>query len=145
LIIDGAIGEVRQFRLHFLQDWLMDPARWIGWRLSAEAGGGVLLDLGAHLVDLIHYLIGPIARVAAVDKRFRSRHSVDDGPSHGEVEDAFEAVLVTHTGAIGTLTLSRVADGYRSQNGFEIVASRGSLRWEFQRMNELDVYLADGP
>jgi predicted dehydrogenase len=137
LIIDGVLGDVRQLRLHFLHDWLMDPARLMSWRLSAEAGGGVLLDLGPHLVDLAHYLIAPIIRVAAVDKRFTNRVSVD-------VEDALEAVLVTDTGAIGTLTLSRVAGGYRSQNGFEVVGSRGSLRWEFQRMNELDVYLAHG-
>ena len=118
----------------------------MSWRLSAEHGGGVLVDPGAHLVDLAHYLIGSIARVAGSDARFVTERPDARGASQPiDVEDIVQSVLVSDTGAIGTLSLSRLAGGYRCQNGFEVIGSNGSLRWEFQRMNELDVYLADGP
>ena len=124
VIASGAIGEVRDFRLHFLQDWLAEPTRVMSWRLSAEAGGGALVDLGAHLVDLAHYLVGPIVRVTALDRRSVSqRPDASGAPQQVDVEDALHALLETDSGAIGTLSVSRLAGGYRCQNGFEIFGS----------------------
>jgi predicted dehydrogenase len=146
LLASGRLGEVRQFRLHFLQDWLVDATRPMSWRLRADEGGGALLDLGAHLVDLVHHLIGPIARVAAAGAQFVTERPDQSGvPRPVDVEDVAEALVVTRSGAVGSFGVSRVAGGHLCQNGFEIVASGGSVRWELQRLNELDVYLTDGP
>ena len=146
LIADGVLGEIRHFQLHFLQDWLVDPSRPITWRLRADAGGGVVGDLGAHLIDLVHHLIGPIERVAAANARYVSQRTDATGALQAvDVEDAAEGLLETRSGAIGTLSVSRVAGGDRCDNGFEITGRLGSVRWEFQHLNELEVYLADGP
>ena len=146
LIAEGVLGDIRHFQLHFLQDWLVDPSRRMSWRLSADAGGGVEGDLGAHLIDLVHHLIGPIDRVAAADARFVDERPDESGALRPvDVEDVSQGLLATRSGAIGTLSVSRVAGGDRCENGFEIVGSRGSVRWEFQRLNELEVYLPDGP
>ena len=146
LIQAGELGEVRHFSVHFLQDWLLDPARQMSWRLNSDEGGGVLLDLGAHLVDLVHHLVGPVSRVAGASAQFVAERRDRGGVVRAvDVDDAVQALLHTDSGALGTLEVSRVAAGYRTQNGFEIVGSRGSVRWEFQRLNDLDVYLADGP
>ena len=146
LIAAGELGEVRHFRLHFLQDWLLDPGRPMSWRLRAETGGGVLLDLGAHLADLVLHLIGPVRRVAAATARFVSERRAASGTLEPvDVDDVVQALLVTASGALGTLGVSRVAAGHRCLNGFEIVGSRGSVRWEFERLNDVEVYLPDSP
>ncbi len=141
LLASGRLGAIRHFGFRFLQDWLIDPDRPMSWRLRREEGGGVLIDLGVHMVDLVHHLVGPIDRVAATCQTFvseRSSHPVD-------VEDAADAVVTTRSGAQGTLTVSRVAAGQRCDSGFAIYGSGGSARWDFQRLNDLDVYLDDGP
>ena len=146
LVASGQLGEVRHVRFHFLQDWLMHPSRVMSWRLSADSGGGVLLDLGAHLVDLLHHLVGPVHRVAAANAQYvAQRPDLGGALQPVDVEDAVQALLVTRSGALGTLTVSRVASGDRCQNGFEITGSRGSLRWEMRHLNDLHVFLDDGP
>lgn len=146
LIAAGRLGEIRHSRFWFLQDWLTDPGRPMSWRLRRQEGGGVLLDLGSHLVDLIHHLVGPVSRVAAACRTFVSERADAAGASHPvDVEDTLEAVVATAPGAIGTLSASRLAAGHHCGSGFEITGSRGSVRWDFQRMNDLDLHLDEGP
>ena len=61
LVRDGRLGQIRQVRASYLQDWLVDPAFPLTWRLQREhAGSGALGDLGAHIVDLAQYLTGEL-------------------------------------------------------------------------------------
>jgi len=65
LVADGALGSVTRFESRF-ERWRPEaPAG--TWRhdLAPEAGGGVLLDLGVHLVDQARVLLGPVTRVYA--------------------------------------------------------------------------------
>lgn len=145
LIASGQLGEIRHVALHFLQDWLTDPARPMSWRLRRGDGGGVLSDLGSHLVDLVHHLVGPVVRVAASSAGFITKRRDESGTKQPvDVEDAVQALAVTASGTLATLELSRVAGGHRCSSGFEVVGSQGSVRWEFQRFNDLDVYLSEG-
>jgi predicted dehydrogenase len=144
LLHEGRLGDVRHFSARFLQDWLSDPARPMSWRLRRSEGGGVLLDLGVHLVDLVRHLIGEIDAVAASSRGFVSQREDPTGVVHGvDVEDAAAALLEVGGGATGTLQVSRLAAGNRCASGFEITGSRGAVRWDFQSMNDLDVYLPD--
>src|SRR5215212_7434356 len=71
LIDEGRLGEIRHWRAVYLQDWLLDPAAPMTWRLRKETGGaGPLADLGSHLVDLAHFLVGPIAEVIGTAETF---------------------------------------------------------------------------
>jgi predicted dehydrogenase len=144
LLRSGRLGEVRHFSCRFLQDWLSDPSRPMSWRLRREEGGGVLLDLGVHLVDLVRHLIGEIERVAASCRGFVSERQDTTGVAQPvDVEDAATALLEMESGAVGTLQVSRLAAGNRCGNAFEITGSEGAVRWDFQRMNDLEVYLGD--
>ena len=134
----GELGEVRHFRARYLQDWLADPGAPWSWRLDRGASGaGALGDLGSHVVDLARYLVGEPASVVGITRTFvaeREGGVVD-------VDDAFEAVVELDSGAVGTLEGSRVAAGRRNGLCFEINGSKGSLAFEAERMNELQVYI----
>jgi predicted dehydrogenase len=142
LVHSGSLGTIRHFRARYLQDWLSDPTSPHSWRLTrATAGSGALGDLGAHVVDLARFLVGEPASVSAILKTFtlqRPGGSVD-------VDDAFAATVEFDSGAIGTLEASRVALGRKNHMVFEINGSRGSLCFNLERLNELQVRSADGP
>ena len=144
LLHEGRLGDVRHFSVRFLQDWLLDPARPMSWRLRRTEGGGVLLDLGVHLVDLVHHLIGQIEAVAGSSRGFVSHREDPSGVVHSvDVEDAASALVEVEGGVTGTLQVSRLAAGNRCGSQFEITGSRGAIRWDFQSMNDLDVYLPE--
>src|SRR3954467_4291311 len=133
MIEAGELGEVRHFRGAYLQEWgATDAALWRFDR--AAAGSGALGDLGAHVVDMARYLVGEIATVAARTQTF---------PPGREVDDAVEAVVSFEGGAIGTIEASRFATGRKNAFTWEINGSKGSLRFDLERLNELEVHLSD--
>ena len=129
LLEAGELGEIFHFRARYLQSWGIDAPP--GWRFRREpAGSGALGDLGAHIVDLARYLVGEPAAVTAVARTFVAGHDVDD---------AFAATVEFETGAIGTLEASRLARGRENQNAFEVNGAKGSLAFDLERLNELEV------
>jgi predicted dehydrogenase len=134
----GELGDIHHFRAAYLQDWLADPTAPSSWRLDAgEAGSGALGDLGAHIIDLGRYLVGEIASVAALTRTF-----VPERPGgRVTVDDAFEAVVEFEGGAVGTLEASRFCPGRKNAMSFEVNGSKGSIRFELERINELAVHL----
>ena len=135
-IIDaGELGEIRHFRGRYLQDWGDDPTL-DTWRFDiGQAGSGALGDLGAHVVDLSRYLVGDIATVSALVKTFLPGR---------EVDDAIEAAVEFENGAIGTIESTRLALGRRNAFQWEINGSKGSLAFDMERLNELQVFRSDG-
>ena len=140
LIRSGTLGTIYHFRARYLQDWLADPMAPHSWRLTkASAGSGALGDLGSHVVDLARFLVGEPASVSATLKTFtreRPGGTVD-------VDDTFAASAEFVSGAIGTLEASRVALGRRNHMVIEINGSNGSLKFNLERLNELEVYTSD--
>jgi predicted dehydrogenase len=135
LIDAGELGEIRHFRGRYLQDWGDDPSL-DTWRFhSDEAGSGALGDLGAHVIDLCRYLVGEIATVSALAKTFLPGRQVDD---------AIEAAVEFQSGAVGTIEATRLALGRRNAFQWEINGSQGSLAFDMERLNELQVFRADG-
>jgi predicted dehydrogenase len=135
LIEAGELGEIRHFRGRYLQDWGDDP-NLDTWRFRPEeAGSGALGDLGAHVVDLARFLNGELASVSALVKTFLPGRQVDD---------AIEATVEFENGSIGTIESSRLALGRRNAFQWEINGSKGSLAFDMERMNELQVFRADG-
>jgi predicted dehydrogenase len=156
LIEDGFVGEVHHVRANYLQDWLVDPSAPWSWRNSeAVAGSGALGDLGAHSIDLAQFLIDDeITRLSGQLKTF-----VDERPLPGEdgggldaegvenvetrpvtVDDAFTAQVEFENGAIGTFEASRFANGHKNGKTIEINGSEGSIRFDLERLNELEVF-----
>jgi predicted dehydrogenase len=135
LIEAGEVGDIRHFRGRYLQDWGDDPTL-DTWRFHAdEAGSGALGDLGAHVVDVSRYLVGEIATVSALVKTFLPGRQVDD---------AIEAAVEFENGAVGTIESTRLALGRRNALQWEINGTKGSLYFDVERLNELQVFKADG-
>jgi predicted dehydrogenase len=135
LIDAGEVGEIRHFRGRYLQDWGDDPSL-DTWRFHPdEAGSGALGDLAAHVIDLSRYLVGEIATVSALVKTFLPGRKVDD---------AIEAAVEFENGAVGTIESTRLALGRRNAFQWEINGTKGSLYFDMERLNELQVFKADG-
>jgi len=131
----GELGEIRHFRARYLQDWGDDPAL-DTWRFQAdEAGSGALGDLAAHAIDLAHFLIGDIASVSGLVHTFLPGRQVDD---------AVESAVAFAGGAVGTIESTRLALGRRNALQWEVNGQKGSLAFDMERMNELQVFRADG-
>ncbi|MFB6268307.1 MAG: Gfo/Idh/MocA family protein [Halobacterium sp.] len=147
LIEAGELGEIRHARFRYLQDWLVDAdAPWT-WRLDADAAGsGALGDLGAHSFDLARYLVGDIDAVSGHTETFVDERVPEDGgdPRPVTVDDAFAAHAEFADGAMGTFEASRYATGRKNGHTFEIDGSAGAVRFDLQRLNELEVKRADG-
>ncbi|HUF46768.1 MAG TPA: Gfo/Idh/MocA family oxidoreductase [Vicinamibacterales bacterium] len=144
LIETGQIGEVRHFRGTYLQDWITDPSFPLVWRLDrTRAGSGALGDIGAHVVDLARYLVGEITEVAGDLRTFIRKRPLPGKPrARGTVtvDDAATALVRFAGGAMGTIEATRLAPGRKNFNRFEINGSTGSLAFNLERMNELEVY-----
>ncbi|MBA3949487.1 MAG: Gfo/Idh/MocA family oxidoreductase [Acidobacteria bacterium] len=149
LIETGRIGEIRQFRGTYLQDWIADPAFPMVWRLDkSKAGSGALGDIGAHSIDLARYLVGEIAEVSGHLETFiRTRPVSGSRTKRGRVtvDDAALALMRFDDGAIGTMEATRMARGRKNQNRFEINGSLGSIAFDLERLNELEVYFESDP
>jgi predicted dehydrogenase len=149
LIETGRIGSVRHFRGTYLQDWIADPAFPLVWRLDkTQAGSGALGDIAAHSIDLARFLVGEIAEVSGHLETFITERPLVGNPrKRGKVtvDDAAMALVQFEGGAIGTIEATRMAMGRKNQNRVEINGSKGSLAFDIERMNELEVYFESDP
>jgi predicted dehydrogenase len=152
LIAAGEIGDVNHYRGVFLADYANRADAAASWRFSrAEAGSGALGDLMAHVVDMTHYLVGPIDRLSGRTATMfprRPRLPVGEGTHFSRVatddlvdvdnEDWAGALFEFGGGTVGSLEASRVIVGPRVQMRFEVHGTKGALSWELERMNELE-------
>ncbi len=141
LIREGRIGTVRQVRAAYLQDWLADEAAPMTWRLRKEtAGSGVLGDLGSHVIDQLHYLLGePVTAAAGQLRTFVTERTGTDGLEPVTVDDAAWATLETASGVVAGVELSRMATGRKNGLSLEVYGDRGSISFDLERLNELHV------
>jgi len=147
IIDEGRLGRLYHFRGTYLQDWVADPNVPLYWRLQKEkAGSGALGDIASHSLDLAHYLVGPVTEVSAALETFVKERPLPDNPKKKgrvTVDDASASIVRFENGALGTIEASRFATGRKNYNRFEINGSKGSIAFNLERMNELDVYFTD--
>ncbi len=145
IIAAGRLGRIYHFRAQYLQEWIMDPNFGMVWRLDAsEAGSGALGDLGTHIIDLARFLVGEPASVNGVTATFIKERAGESGATQQVgVDDAFVAAVQFANGAIGTLEASRFARGRRNHQVIEINGAKGSIVFNVERLNELEVYLPE--
>ena len=144
LLTDGTIGRVYHFRAQFLQDWIADPDFPMVWRLRRDqAGSGALGDLAAHLVDMCRFLVGEVGEVVGDAETFVRERRSELGREPVDVDDGVHFLArVASGGALASFEATRFARGRRSAHRFEVSGEHGSVAWDFERMNELQVYLA---
>ena len=149
LIDEGRLGRIYHYRGAYLQDWLVNPDFPRVWRLQkANAGSGALGDIASHSIDLARYLVGEITEVAGMLETFIAERPSEPGSktlAPVDVDDAALSLVRFAGGAVGSIEGSRFATGRKNYNRFEINGSLGSLAFDLERMNELELYLEEGP
>ncbi|MBE0008295.1 MULTISPECIES: Gfo/Idh/MocA family protein [unclassified Arthrobacter] len=147
LISGGRVGDVRQIRVSYLQDWLADERAAMSWRLrKASAGSGALGDLASHAVDQVGYLLGdPVVTVSGTVNTFVTERPGPDGPEPVTVDDAAWATLRLASGAVASLEVSRFATGRKNSLQIEVYGSRGGLRFDLEHLNELQYFDSSVP
>jgi len=138
LVADGRLGRVHHVRAVYLQDWIVDPDFPLVWRLRAEeAGSGALGDIGSHIVDLAQHVTGRhVTGVSGLTETF-----VKSRPG-GEVtvDDAALALARLEGGAVATFEATRFATGRKNGLRIEVNGSAGSLAFDLERLNELELF-----
>jgi predicted dehydrogenase len=143
LIHSGQLGEIFHFRAVYLQEWIIDETFPMVWRLDKSvAGSGTLGDLGAHIIDLARFLVGEPKRVSSMMKTFVKDRPLPGGAgtSHISVDDAFVSLIDFENGALGTVEASRFCAGRKNHQVLEINGSLGSIVFDLERLNEMDVF-----
>lgn len=158
LVAAGRIGEVRQVRAEYLQDWLMDAEAPLTWRLKKEhAGSGALGDIGAHAVDLTEFITGQhLTSVSGIiETLVKERPLLGEGvglsgtasAERGEVT-VDDIALFTgrlESGALASFEATRFRTGRKNALRIEIAGSTGAIAFDLERMNELEFYDATQP
>ena len=145
LIGSGSLGRIYHFRALYLQQSLANPEAPMTWRLRREyAGYGTIADLGSHVIDLARYLIGEVVSVNGTLYTF-NRFRVNQATGVREevnVDEGFTAMLRFENGAFGLIEASKLATGHYNSLIIEVNGSEGSIRFDLERINELEVHLA---
>ncbi|MFC4766309.1 Gfo/Idh/MocA family protein [Effusibacillus consociatus] len=160
-IEEGAIGRILNFRGTYLQDWSADPNSPLSWRFQKSvAGSGTLGDIGTHVIDFARYLVGEITEVMATaqtwikerpvqaggaDKLGTVKASQDVPKKPVDVDDEFITLVNFENGAIGSVEATRNAWGRNNFLTFEIHGEKGSIYFNYERRDELQVCFADDP
>jgi predicted dehydrogenase len=153
LVAAGKIGTVQQVRASYLQDWLVDPAIPLVWRLQKElAGSGALGDIGAHIIDLSQYITGMrLTSVAGTIETIIKQRPVLEttsglgGTGGSEVGDVTvdDVALFTgryDSGVLGTFEATRFATGRKNALRVEVSGTKGAIAFDLEDLNSLEFY-----
>ncbi|PGY11933.1 Gfo/Idh/MocA family protein [Bacillus sp. AFS031507] len=156
LISEGRLGKIYHIRATYLQDFIINPDFPLVWRLRKDVtGSGALGDIAAHILDLARFLVGEFTEVTSMMETFIKERplekasfglkAIGDKTAKGtvEVDDATAFLARFENGALGVFDATRVAAGNRNGNRFEINGEKGSIRWDLENMNNLQVYFTD--
>jgi len=150
LVEEGFLGPVTHFRGAYLHSGSVDPERPVNWKSTAAGGGGVIRDLGSHVLDLLWWLIGPFESVHCAGRIWAAERPSADAPGKRVKIDAEEAAIMLlrrPDGALGTVEASKIATGTEDELRFEIHGRHGAMRFNLMQPNYLEVYdarAADG-
>jgi len=153
LVRRGKLGNLRHVHSSYLQTWLSAPVwghwtkDWALWRLQKAAGsGGVLADIGCHILDLTTAVAGDAGRIRCSLTAFPKVLGNKEIHSYrGKKLDANDSALIElefENGALGVIHSSRWATGYKNRLQCEVHGTRGALRIDLDKgYNQMDVCL----
>ncbi len=149
LIKDGALGKIHFFKGAYLNynGGFDDPRYPIRWLFQSEtAGYGALADLGTHAIDLARFLVGEVSTVSAASETFIKERPVQEGSSEKapvDVDDTTIACMRFREGALGLFEASWLTSARIDYLRFEVYGTMGTLRFNLERLNELEVFIKD--
>ncbi len=141
LIESGALGELYRFHAEYLHTGYQDPLRPMTWRMKmAHSGGGAIMDLGSHVIDLVRFLVGEFAEVSTTTRTYVAQRPIAKGSSEMATVDVDDAAWIQSSmknGASGTVVVSRFATGSADDLRLIIEGSKGSVRFDLMDANWL--------
>jgi predicted dehydrogenase len=142
LIDQGRLGRIISFRASYLHSGSVDPDKPIGWRQDTElGGGGVILDLGSHVLDMIYHLIGEFKSILTKNiVLYPQRPSVNGELVDITAEDQSLMIVCMKNGSSGMIEVSKIATGANDEFIFEIHGDKGAIRFNLMEPNYLDFY-----
>ena len=142
IIADGRLGRILHFHAAYLHNSCIDPDRRVGWKQDKTiCGGGVLFDLGSHVIDLMSHLCGEIKTVSGQEQIAYPTHLDANGNLwETNADEAFYLHAITDEGAHGTLEVSKISQGVNDELSFEIYGEKGALRFSLMDPNWLYFY-----
>nr|WP_314758181.1 Gfo/Idh/MocA family oxidoreductase [uncultured Lachnoanaerobaculum sp.] len=155
IIESGRLGEITNVRAQYLQSWSADPRSPLSWRFVKEtAGAGTLGDIFTHALDIAQYLAGNVTDVVSMVKTYIKERPVQEGgvdllgtvklgddakKQVVDVDDEVSVLCNFESGAIGSVEATRMAWGRNNYLTVEVHGTKGSLTWNYERLNELEV------
>lgn len=158
LVAAGRIGDVRQVRANYLQDWLVDAEAPLTWRMNKElAGSGSLGDIGAHAIDLAQFITGQrLVSVSGILETLvkerpvlASSHGLSGvaGTERGPVTVDDVALFTGRfdSGVLGSFEATRFSTGRKNAFRIEVAGSLGAISFDLEELNTLSFYDATAP
>ena len=148
IIESGKLGELMAFQGRYDMEYSADPMIPHRWR-DYDPISGALGDIGAHIIALQDFVTG--SKITEVIGRSKILYDKRPDPKNpGQFlpvtnDDIFNMMYNTDTGIMGMITTSRVATGEKVGIRFEVQGTNGYIRFDQERMNELEVYIKDDP
>ncbi len=142
LIEQGILGKIYQFRAKYLQQAGHNPFEHIEkvWYAHGTQSG-TLMGIGSHIIDMAHFLIGEVTAVSGLKKTFNPTRMDHSGKTQEvSADECTIAILAFENGAVGTIESSGVSTGRKNHQGWEINGSKGSLIFDLEDLNHLQVY-----
>jgi predicted dehydrogenase len=146
LIDEGQIGEVNHVRLEMDEDFMANPDDLFYWKSEASSGHGALDDFGVHPLSLVWTLLGGVRRVCGhMAKPYPDRPLRGGGRRHVETYDIASVLMELENGASGVMALNRSAWGRKGRIALQLFGAKGTIAYDQERMNEVQLYTTDGP
>jgi len=146
LLDEGKIGTVNHVRMEMDEDFMANPDDLFFWKSEASSGHGALDDFAVHPLSLLRVLLGGVRRVCAhMAKPYADRPLQGGGRRAVETYDIASALMELESGASGLLAVNRSAWGRKGRIALQIFGSKGTIAFDQERMNEVQLYTADGP
>ncbi|MBQ9783246.1 MAG: Gfo/Idh/MocA family oxidoreductase [Clostridia bacterium] len=142
LLREGRIGRVLSFSAEYLHNSCTDVCRPAGWKQNRDiCGGGVLFDLGSHAIDLIYSLCGEFESVYGIPQiAYPERAGMDGKTWETNADEAFYMLCRLRSGAVGTITVSKLVNGANDDLSFAIYGEKGSIKFSLMQPNFLQFY-----
>lgn len=142
LVDEGRIGRLLSFSASYLHSSALNTAKNAGWKQNKDiCGGGVLLDLGSHVIDLIYHLCGEFDSVCAMTQiAYPTRTGMDGAAWNTNADEAFYMLAKLKNGACGTISASKVAVGANDDIFLELSGEKGAIRYSLMEPNWLYFY-----
>ena len=141
LIDEGRLGRILSFDFSYKHNSCIDPERRVGWKQTADFGGGTWYDLGPHVVDLCHHLCGELSFLIGKSQIAFPTHLKADGSLwETNADEAFYLICGAKNGAVGNITVSKLTQGANDELTFSVNGERGSLSFSLMDPNYLNFY-----